>query len=157
VGLSLEEAERLGIAEHHPDHPGRRADAPGRLPVGPPSRWTVVVPGWHPARVNQLITARHWSIAHRLKSRDKLKVYAAMLSQKVTAAAGKRQVGLTIILGPRQRGGDVDSYWKSCLDACVSCGALTDDTHRGVELTPVRYERGEGPSTVITIADAGYV
>lgn len=78
-----------------------------------------------------------------------MKVYGA----HVPKAAGKRRVKLTIVLGPRQRGGDPDAYWKSTLDALARAGLILDDNRQGVELASVAYERGTRKATVIGLTD----
>lgn len=117
--------------------------------------YRVEIPGWHPARLNQLLD-RCWQRAYRRKKAD-LKVVAAYVRvvQRVPKAAGKRRVSLTIRLGPRQRAGDPDAYWKSLLDALVGCGLLVDDSRQWVELAPVSFERGERAATVLVIEDLG--
>jgi Holliday junction resolvase RusA-like endonuclease len=103
---------------------------------------------WHPARLNELLGG-HWSKGHRLKKRDREMVWA--YSQGNPKAEGKRRVELTIVLKRAQRGGDPDSYFKSVCDALKHAGMLVDDNRQGVELAPVRYERGEDWGTIIRL------
>lgn len=112
--------------------------------------YTFEIPG-HPARLNQLLAGR-WQ-ASRLKARDRRTVALAARLAGIPPATGKRRVELAITLGPRQRGGDKDAYWKSTLDALVRAGLLTDDNRQGVELAPVAYDRGPAPRSTITLTD----
>lgn len=97
------------------------------------------IPRWHPAKVNELLSG-HWSRGHKLKKADRQVVWASSLV--LPKATVKRRVELTIILKPKQRGGDVDAYFKSALDALKHAGLVVDDNRQGVELAPVAYERG---------------
>jgi Holliday junction resolvase RusA-like endonuclease len=113
---------------------------PKAAPGPAPGRWEFFVPNWHPTRLNVLL-GKHHVEAWRLKQTDKAVVlfYSA---GKVPAAQGKRRVTLRIVIGPRQRGGDTDAYWKSTLDALVANHLLMDDNRTWVELMPVQFERG---------------
>lgn len=115
-------------------------------------KYTVEITGWHPAKVNQW-DGRHWAVRSKLKKADRDTVFWAVRAFGVPAASGKRRVGLTIVLGPRQRAGDPDCYWKSLLDGLVAAGVLVDDNRQGVELEPVRFCRGKCKATIITIED----
>ena len=86
--------------------------------------FTINIPRWHPAKLNQVIQG-HWSNGHRLKKIDK--VLIAAYASNIPKAEGKRRVSLHIILNKGQRGGDTDSYFKSLGDALVSSGLLTDE------------------------------
>lgn len=114
--------------------------------------WTVGIPGWHPRRVNEW-DGRHWASRSRAKKSDRQVVALCCLAARVPPASCRRRVTLTITLGPRQRGADPDSYWKSLLDALVACGALRDDRKEWVELAPVRYDRGPARASRITLED----
>jgi len=74
-------------------------------------------------------------------------------SEKVPKAQGKRRVSLEIVLGPRQRGGDPDSYWKLLLDNLKHLGLIRDDNKEWVELGPVTFSRGPQRATAITLED----
>lgn len=113
---------------------------------------TFEIPGWHPARVNELYDRHFWNKA-KLKKRDRETVALAKHACRIPEAVGKRRVHVTIVLGPRMRGGDVDAYWKSLLDALVHCGLLIDDRAAYVELTPVKFDRGQEKSTVVGLED----
>lgn len=105
---------------------------------------------WHPAKVNQLLSG-HWSKGHRLKKRDREMVWA--YAQGTPKASAKRRLELTIVLQKGQRGGDVDAYHKSTLDALKHAGLILDDNRQGVELLPILYERGPGWGTRIRLWD----
>lgn len=111
----------------------------------------LAIPGFQPATLNELL--RGWRQAAKLKKRDRRVIGMYAMIAGIPKATGKRRVTLTIILGPRQRGADVDAWWKSTLDALKHCGAITDDDRHGVELAPVRYERGPERGTVIELED----
>jgi hypothetical protein len=83
--------------------------------------------------------------------RELIHYYAKMAN--VPPAASKRRVSLLLTLGPRQRGGDPDAYWKSVLDGLVHCGALKNDTKEWVALGDVEYHRGPQKATRITLED----
>lgn len=120
----------------------------------PATRWAdrIVIPHWHPARVNELV--RNWRKAMRLKKADRSTVAAYWWRMAGVKASGKRRVTLSIHRKPKCRGGDADAYWKSTLDALVACGALVDDKHQWCELAPVRFpERSEWWGTEILLED----
>lgn len=108
----------------------------------------ITIPNWHPARLNQF-AGRHWSVGHRLKFQDRsmVMVYAKLHNTKL--ATVKRRVSLVIVLEPGKRRPDADAYWKSLLDALVSCGQLVDDGPKWCEIGSVTYERGERGSRII--------
>lgn len=112
----------------------------------------IIIPNFHPARLNQLIGCYHWSKAHKLKKSD-AKMIAAY-SRHVEKAVGKRKVKLIVTMGPRMRCPDVDSFWKSTLDALVQCKLLVDDSPKWCEIMPVIYERGQAKGTIIRLYDA---
>jgi len=115
------------------------------------STHTLTVDGWHPARLNQLLA--HWAVRARLKRADREMVALHARLAGVPPATGKRRVSLVLTLGPRQRGGDPDAYWKSVLDALVHAGLLLDDNRQGVELGRVAFRRGEIKATRIVLED----
>lgn len=133
---------------------GSPAPAPGAIlgDVGglPGRRWTIEIDDYHPIRLNQLIGC-HWATVRRRKD----SVYRTLRwrSLDIPRAAGRRRVTLRLTLGPRQRAGDPDAYWKALLDACVRLGLLVDDSRTWVELAPVEFERGERKRTVIELED----
>lgn len=112
----------------------------------------VFIPHWHPATVNQLLRSVKGRI--RLKKLDRKIVgdyfgYAC----KAPRATGKRRVHLIIILKPKQRACDPDSYHKSLLDALKQCGMLLDDNRQHCELAPVLFERSKSWGTVIRLEE----
>jgi hypothetical protein len=140
-----------------PPHLRPRESKPrGRKPVsaerGPLLTHMLHIEGWHPARNNQW-HGSHWAVRARLKKADRERVALHAGRVGVPHATGKRRVTLTITLGPRQRGGDPDAYWKACLDSLVSCGLLVDDNRQGVELAPVRFGRAKVKATTILLED----
>lgn len=112
--------------------------------------WRVVIDRFQPTKLNQLLS-RHWATRNRLKNIDGWVIGLAV--REVPCATTKRRVTLTIVLGPRQRGGDVDAYQKATLDALVACGRLKDDSKEWCEIAPVKYERGPRRATVIELED----
>ncbi len=112
-------------------------------------RWTVTIPNWHPARLNQLIGNRFK--AARLKKADRELILHYL--RNVPSAEGKRRVSVTIVLGKGQRGGDPDCYNKSLLDSLVYWKKLVDDNRQGVELAPLRFERADKPATILELED----
>lgn len=126
-----------------------------------PKQWTVEIPDWHPIRTNELI-GTHWKSVYKRKKEQHFLVAVEFWKASVPPADSimdyglskkKRRVTLTIILGPGQRGGDPDAYWKVLLDSLVKCHVLVDDRKEWVELEPVQYERGKKPATIITLED----
>src|SRR5262249_28956501 len=94
---------------------------------------------------------RHWSVAHRLRKQTTqlLGVYA--LQQHVPRATGRRRVSVEVVLAPRMRRSDADSFDKLLLDALVGAGLLLDDSERGLRgRIEVIFRRG-------TVADWGTV
>lgn len=98
--------------------------------------WTISIPNWQPAKINEW-DGCHWSKRARLKKSDRniIKHY----SNHVPAATGKRLVKLVIQLGYRQRGGDPDCYFKSLNDGLKANKLIVDDNKEYVELLPVEY------------------
>jgi Holliday junction resolvase RusA-like endonuclease len=114
--------------------------------------YQLVIPGWHPVRLNQLLHV-HYHKANRMKKTDRELIGFYAKQAGIPPATGKRRVSLRIVLVPRQRGGDPDAYWKSLLDALVHAGLLLDDNAKGVELGPVSFVRAAKKTTVITLKD----
>jgi Holliday junction resolvase RusA-like endonuclease len=77
--------------------------------------------------------------------------YAA--TNRFPLATSKRRVDLRITLGPRQREGDEDNWWKSVLDALVHAKMLIDDNRRWCERGEVSFERGKERATLIELTD----
>lgn len=125
------------------------------------NQWAVAIPDWHPIRTNQLVGA-DWRTVYKLKKEQHFLIALSFWKASVPPADRtvnnrpakvKRRVTLKIVLGPRQRGGDPDSYWKVLLDSLVKCHVLVDDRKEWVELAPVQYERGKKSETIIMIED----
>jgi hypothetical protein len=114
--------------------------------------YTLTIPGWQPARVNQW-DGRHWAVRARAKKADRELVGAYARLAGIPPASGKRRVSLTLTLAPRQRAGDPDAYFKSLLDALVHAGPLLDDNRQGVELGGVEFERGAEHATRVLLED----
>ncbi len=111
---------------------------------------TIMIPGWAPVTLNQLI-GRHWRVVARLKKSDRQTV--ALYARDVPRATGKRRVTLRLTLAPRQRATDPDASWKVLLDSLVACGALVNDNRQNVELAPVEFVRGKARVTEIFLED----
>jgi hypothetical protein len=99
----------------------------------PMPTWTLDIPRWHPSRLNELMGC-HWGKRSRLKRADRQTVALLAKLPGIPKAPGPRRVSLRIVLKPRQRASDPDAYWKSTLNALVSCGLLLDDDRQTVEL-----------------------
>ncbi len=110
--------------------------------------YRLVIPDWHPAKLNALY-AGHWARRARLKKADRELVGIYARQAAIPPATGKRRVQLVLTLAPRQRAGDPDAYWKSMLDALTATGLLVDDNRQHVELAPVEFERGRAKATTI--------
>lgn len=115
-----------------------------------PSSYFVRIENWHPTKLNQLMNS-HWAKRGRLRKHDDNIVAMSVLGADVPKAEQRRRVSLEIYLAERQRGGDVDAYWKSTLDALVNCGALVDDNPEWVELGEVKFYRAQRPATLIIL------
>lgn len=114
---------------------------------------TIIIPGWRPARTNQLLGGGHWSHAYKLKQRDKKWVETFAWFCKTPLAQGKRRVSLRITLAGRDKAADPDAYWKSLLDALVACGQLMNDSGWWCELGTVEHVKGEARQTEIILED----
>lgn len=143
-----------------PGHPALGEPKPARdraeplyaAKPGPPGRFEVLVPDWHPATVNQLMRSVRDRV--RLKRRDRHAVIDHLvLRANVPRAAGRRVVGLTLCFPPGARRPDPDSSHKSILDALVYCGLLVDDGPVWCGVEPVRYLRGDSRYAVVTLED----
>lgn len=112
------------------------------------------IPGWFPARLNELVG--HRMKAARLKKKDRGNVATAYHVYNIRPATGPRRVDLHCVMAPGVRAWDGDSLWKSCLDALVSCGALFDDSPRLCRPGRVTYSRAlhdAPPGTLILLED----
>lgn len=106
---------------------------------------------WQPAPTNKLM--RHWRSRSRLQTVDRNMVAHYCQDNRIPIATGPREVGMTITLGPGQRGCDVDAYWKSTLDALKRAKMLIDDNRQYCRIMPVSFDRGLERSTLITLTD----
>lgn len=77
----------------------------------------------------------------------------AAYTNHIPQAQGKRRLGMTIVLKPRQRACDPDSQFKSLCDALVANGMLKDDNRQGVEVMPAKYDRSPDWGTHITLRE----
>jgi hypothetical protein len=127
---------------HQPEPPPRHLGTICRL----------VLPGWTPTRLNELI-GKHWGKIIRRKKADYAVIAANALEQQVSKASGPRQVRMVVTLGPRTRTPDGDSLWKVVLDGLVHCGLLVNDNPKYCTLMPVEFERGLTKQTVIELTE----
>jgi hypothetical protein len=114
-------------------------------------RYEVEIPDWLPATVNQLLRGVRQRI--RLKQSDRSIMGGYLLRARLPPPSGPRRVSLRLTLGPRDRERDVDSSWKSVLDALVQAGALRGDDVHSCQLGAVEIGRGGRRSTVIVLED----
>lgn len=134
----------------------RRATKPRKRRADAVGRWTIILDG-HTARLNELLRCP-LRTRMKLKKRDRQWVGIACSQAGVSRAEGKRRVSIAVVLGPRQRAGDVDDpFTKSLLDALKHAGGIVDDARRWCELAPVAYERGPRPAMRITLEDVAEI
>ena len=116
----------------------------------------LVIPDWHPARLNLLLKRGpfmhdgKWTSASKLKRADAKMLWAHTIG--AAKAKGRRRLSVTLVYPPAGRRMDPDAWQKSLLDALVSVGLLIDDSPKWVEISPVKYERG-GKATTIELED----
>lgn len=113
--------------------------------------YTVGIPGWRPARLNELL-GKHWAVAQRRKNADAQRLLVELQNHRVPKATGKRKVILLWGLAKGERTPDPDGVWKSLLDGLVRAGALVDDNALGVFCAPVQFVRGT-KGIVLTLED----
>jgi Holliday junction resolvase RusA-like endonuclease len=116
-----------------------------------PGAWVLKLPA-HTHSLNKLLT-RNWRAAYGRKKQDREMVAIAALASGIPKAIGKRRIELEVILGPRQRGCDPDSYWKSLLDSLKHAGMIVDDSKNYVVLEPVKYIRGKTAQMRVYLSD----
>jgi Holliday junction resolvase RusA-like endonuclease len=111
--------------------------------------YTLTIPAWRPASVNELLRSVRSRI--RLKKRDRAFIVAYARLAAIPPATLARKVSLTITLTGRQRPADADAFWKSLLDALTHAGLLVDDDAAHVQLGGVtfRREQGQGGTEII--------
>ena len=114
--------------------------------------YTIEIPNWHPARINQFV-GKHWGVGHRLKKADVSMIAFYAKLAHVPIASKKRRMQLTIVYGKRKRQADKDAYWKSLLDALVCAGMLVDDSPKWVTCEEPIYERAAKSLTRIELTD----
>jgi Holliday junction resolvase RusA-like endonuclease len=129
-----------------------RLPAPSEKDVRVGGSYRLVIPGWHPATLNQW-DGRHWSMRARLKTFDRNMVATYALKAGLPRATHKRRVTVTITLAKGERACDPDAHLKSLGDALVHCGLLRDDSRQWVEWAATRYERGAERATTIELED----
>jgi hypothetical protein len=116
------------------------------------ARYVLVIPRWQPPRKNQLMRGK-------LKTRMRLErvtrniICGYCLLNRMPLAQGPREVRLTVVLGPGQRGGDPDSYMMALGDALVQAKMLIDDNRQYVRWAPTEYERGLERATRVELID----
>jgi hypothetical protein len=114
--------------------------------------WSIEIPGWRPAALNELM-GNHGK-AGRLKRADRDVVMGYVRRHVwLPLALAKRRVSLAITLPKGQRRWDIDAFQKSTLDACKHAGIIVDDRDLWVEWGGVKYERGIALSTTIIIEE----
>jgi len=114
----------------------------------------IVIPQWHPARLNAIVD-RGWHRGAKLKKRDREIV--AGYTAGIPRPSGRRKVSLRIVLAKGQRAPDVDAYWKSTLDSLVRAGVLVDDNRNGCQTGDVEFLRSPDAThgTTIIVEDVG--
>jgi hypothetical protein len=115
-------------------------------------RQVINIPDYLPPTVNEL-TRGKIRTRIRLGKSCRNMIFAYSFSAGVTPAEGKRRVTIRLSLGPGCRGGDVDAYHKSVLDALKHCKAIRGDTRHWCELAPVEYLRSSRDATTIVVED----
>jgi len=127
-----------------------RHSSPPTAPTGALGRWTVRIDGWMPVPLNKLMNS-HWGKASRLKKMDRETI--GLFFREIPPATRKRRISMLIVLSPKMRAPDPDSFEKSLRDALVQCGVLRNDSHLWVEGQPVEFARGKSLVTFITLED----
>jgi hypothetical protein len=101
--------------------------------------YTLDIPRWRPALLNELMHSVKAKI--RLKKRDREMVCAYAWLPKIPPPTGKRRVSLHVTRGKGQREFDADAWQKSGLDALKHAGLILDDSSKYVEIGPVTFSR----------------
>lgn len=112
------------------------------------------IDGWCPPSVNLLLKS-HWGAANRMKRAVKNRIWAEALAAKprLTAATGRRRVGVEVTVSGRSGMPDGDNILKALLDALKANGLILDDSARWCELGEVAVRRGPRKGTKITLED----
>lgn len=111
--------------------------------------YTITIPNWRPALLNELMKA-HWDTRNKRKKASKNIVRC--YTQHLPKAEKKRLVRLCLVLGKGQRKCDVDAPYKDLLDALVAAGMLVDDSPLWCEIAPITFMRGD-MATIIQLED----
>jgi hypothetical protein len=158
--MALSKAQRLaiqlaayGIVDSKginlPEHllPGKKKRKPPTplpdhclLLPGPPGRWEVMIEGWFPYRLNQLLSAHKYKRG-KMKYEDAQVIGQALREAGVSRATGKRRLQYVIVLAPKQRGADGDAFDKSLRDGLKRAGAIKDDNRQWLDAEKPLYER----------------
>jgi hypothetical protein len=120
--------------------------------MGEITTYSVFIPNWRPASLNELMGGSVRNKIRRKKADRKIITFYCCRLPKATA---KRHVSLHIVLTGRQQEADPDAYYKSLLDGLVKCGMLVDDKGEYCSYGMPTYSRGtkEQAGTHITLED----
>lgn len=113
--------------------------------------YTMVIPNWKPASVNDLLSM-HWAKAARLKLHDAQTVGIHKVYAGIPDAKGKRRVTWTVTV-TRGRSPDPSNLLKSFEDALVQSHVLVDDATKWAEVLPPVIQRGTSVQTVVVVED----
>lgn len=114
-------------------------------------RHTLILPGFIPTSINELLSASVGK-RHRLKKSDRELVAHYARQTRIPEATGPRLVSVTVTK-PRGKLHDADNLLKSLLDSLVHCRLLIDDDAMHMELGRVSVERGPRRETVVVLSD----
>jgi hypothetical protein len=103
------------------------------------SRYTLRIPCWRPALINELLRSVKDRI--RRKKHDRSVVWAYAYQAKIPPARGRRRVSLHVTLGRGMKRFDEDAWQKSGLDALKHAKLIVDDTTAGVEIGSLTFDR----------------
>jgi hypothetical protein len=101
--------------------------------------YTLEIPRWRPALLNELMHSVKGKI--RLKKQDRKMICAYAWQAKIPPATGKRRVSLHVTLGKGMREFDYDAPWKSLNDAMKHAKLIIDDSCEYIEQGPVTFSR----------------
>ena len=121
-------------------------------PNGPMTIYTLEIPRWRPALLNELMRSVKAKI--RMKKLDREMIWGSALEQKIPKAGGKRRVSLHVTLGKGMREFDIDAPQKSLYDAMKHAGLIVDDSSKYVEMGTLTFSRNwQSWGTRITVED----
>lgn len=106
--------------------------------MGEITTYSVFIPQWRPASLNQLMNGK---LRDRMRLKKSDRQIISFYCCRLPKATGKRRVTLHVVLGKRMNEYDYDNAWKSLLDGLVKCGALVDDRAEYVEQGALTYSR----------------